>query len=168
MPERFLLDITRVEITDHRGAKRVVPLLDALGPPRGFANHPGSPALWSIRKHILRRTWLAGMLLGGTVTLVIAGVLGTIVLVPRLNRTTADFFFWVGVSIPLFILGYERLVLPIFRRMYRPAFTDGALAIKLCPFCLYDLSSIAPDADGARTCPECAGGWRLAEPSPPA
>jgi hypothetical protein len=161
MPERFLLDITRVELTDHRGQTRVVPFIDALGPPRGFANHPGKAAMWSLRKTILRRTWLAGLLLGGSVTLVVGFVLGSLLIIPTIQRSTSHFFVAVVLSMPVFILGYEWLVLPIFRRLYRPAFTDGALSAKLCPFCLYDLAHTFPEPDGCSRCPECAGAWRF-------
>ena len=163
MPERFLLDITRVELTDHRGATRVVPFIDALGPPRGFANHPGKPAMWTLRKTILRRTWLAGGLLGGGVTLMVALVLGSLVLLPRVRDSTFDFAVGVVVCLPVLVLGYERFILPIFRRIYTPAYLEGTLSQSLCPFCLYSLSTIRPEPDGCTRCPECAGAWRLPE-----
>jgi hypothetical protein len=162
MPERLLLDITRVELTDHRGVSRVVPFIDALGPPRGFPNHPGRPAMWTLRKAILRRTWLTGGLLGGTVTLIVGFVLGTLLFIPLVQRSTLNFLAGVALLLPLIILGYECFALPIFRRIYRPVFTSACLELALCPFCLYDLSKTPPAHDTCRRCPECDGAWRLA------
>lgn len=161
MPERFLLDITRVEITDHRGQTHVVPFIDALGPPRGFANHPGNPAMWSLRRTILRRTWRVGGLLGGGVTLFIGFFLGSLLFFPIIQRSSLNFIIGVAVCLPLLVLAYEWLALPIFRRMYKPAYLEGTLSQSLCPFCLYNLSTIRPEQDGCRRCPECAGAWRI-------
>ena len=78
-----------------------------------------------------------------------------------------------GLLLPVLILPlavlYELLALPLFRRMYRPAYLEGTLSQGLCPFCLYDLSKVEPGARGCVTCPECSGAWnacRLA-PTPP-
>jgi hypothetical protein len=46
-----------------------------------------------------------------------------------------------------------------------PAHLDETMAaFALCPACAEDLAPVAPEADGCRVCPVCAGAWRIAIP----
>lgn len=162
MPERPLLDIARVEITDDLGERRVLPFIDVMGPARGYPNSPEPEAMWKLRKTILFRNYLPGALLGMAVTLVAGLALGSLLFVPSLQKSTLLFILAaLAMMLPLAVL-YEVLALPVFRRMYRPAYLEGTLGQGLCGFCLYDLSRAEPDAQGRVVCPECRGTWNAA------
>lgn len=169
MAERPFLDIAKVELTDDLGCSRVVPFIDVLGPPRGYPSTPDAGAMRRLRRTILRRNYVGGAVLGMAVTLVAALAMGSLLFIPALQKSTLLFILaGLAMILPLAVL-YELLALPLFRRMYRPAYLEGTLSQGLCPFCLYDLSRVEPGARGCVTCPECSGAWnacRLA-PTPP-
>lgn len=150
--DRFLLDIMTVALTDDAGVERRVPFLDVLGPPRGFACTPPREVLWSLRRSILRDTWVGGVVVGSSVIL---GASVVAVLLVREAVGGSPQRLWLGV--PIFAAGlaaYDRALLPIFRRLYRPAFLRACHAQSLCPMCLYRLP-----ASGPVTCPECGARW---------
>lgn len=167
MPERPLLDIAKVEIVDDAGERRVLPFIDVFGPPRGYPNTPDAEAMWRLRKTILFRNYLRGALLGMAVTLVVGLALGSLLFIPSLQKSSFLFLLSATVMIlPLAVL-YELLALPLFRRMYRPAYLEGTLGQGLCAFCLYDLTRTEPDARRCVVCPECRGTWNAARLSTP-
>lgn len=167
MPERPLLDIAKVEISDDLGRARTVPFLDLIGPPRGYPNTPDPATLRRLRWGIFRRNLAGGLALGFTVSVAVSAVFLGLLFLPGL---TAPRFLMLSavVLLPLAVL-YELLALPIFRRMYRPAYLEAALAQHLCPFCLYDLARAEPTADDRIVCPECSASWNAVRfATPPA
>lgn len=162
MPERPLLDIAKVEITDDLGERRVLPFIDVVGPARGYPNAPDAGAMRRLRRTILARNYVRGALLGLAVTLTAAAALGSLLFVPSLQKSTLLFILAaLAMMLPLAVL-YEVLALPVFRRMYRPAYLEGTLGQGLCGFCLYDLSRAEADGQGRVVCPECRGTWNAA------
>lgn len=158
MPERLFLDIMRVEIRDHDGHRRLVPFLDVLGPPRGFANAPARRLLWRIRLGIIRRTILAGSIVA-VLTIVLA-IGASLTLIPWLSLGGSHRLLPVLPAMLAFLLVYDLVLLRLFRRLYRPAYTEAALACGLCPWCLYTLEGQPADQHGMLRCPECGGCWR--------
>ncbi len=158
MPERLFLDILRVEIPDHDGKRRLVPFLDVLGPPRGFATAPPRRLLWKIRLGILRRTFVVGSVVAiVTVALAIAA---SLTVLPWLLTGGTHRLLPILPAMLAFFLVYDLVLLRLFRRLYRPAYTDAALACGLCPWCLYTLEGQASDHRTLVLCPECGACWR--------
>lgn len=160
MAERLFLDIARVAITDDRGETRTVPFIDIIGPPRGYANTPSPQALKHIRWTVLRRNWFAGLLLGGSVSLAATLVFASMLISPTVRGSSMIFGLLMIAAMPPLALIYSVTALPLFRKLYRPAYLDATWSLRLCPFCFYDLSHTEAAHDHL-VCPECAGAWRV-------
>lgn len=160
MSERLLLDITKVELTDdapaERRSRRLVPLLDIAGPPIGFPNSPDPASLKAIRREIAWGAKGSGLLIGSLSTLLAIPATATLIPVVA-HRRWSMLWAFAAALLALFVI-YDRLLLPIFRRRYRPLYIGACLKRGLCPFCLYVLPEAEHDAT-TTTCPECGGVW---------
>lgn len=163
MSERLLLDITKIELTDdapsEQRSRRLVPLLDIVGPPIGFPNSPDPASLKAIRREIGRGAKRSGIIVGVLSTILALPAVGT--LVPLILRYSWRRLLVFFVAMLLLLVIYDRLLLPIFRRQYRPLYTRACLKQGLCPFCLYVLPEAEHEAE-VTVCPECGGVWNRA------
>jgi hypothetical protein len=64
-------------------------------------------------------------------------------------------FFAIGAVVALIGLTHR---LP---RADRETVVEALLSERRCASCVYDLSTISPEPDGCRVCPECGAAWKL-------